>query len=67
MEEQSIVGHVRWVPGKLQKTIFGIAWRLGKPRWRIATYRCPSCGHLELFAKQKDRQGIPEPELVRQR
>ncbi|WP_331717326.1 hypothetical protein [Yinghuangia sp. ASG 101] len=53
-------GHVRWIAGKMQKTVFGIAWRLAKPRWRIDAHRCSSCGHLELFANTLDRVGVPE-------
>lgn len=53
-------GHVRWIGGKMQKTIFGLAWRLAKPRWRIEAHRCADCGHLELFANTLDRVGVPE-------
>jgi hypothetical protein len=43
-------GYARWIPGPIERGIFGGARRMGKPRWQINAYRCPRCGHLELFA-----------------
>ncbi|GJF32063.1 hypothetical protein KNE206_47630 [Kitasatospora sp. NE20-6] len=43
-------GYARWIAGALERGIFGGAKRLGRPRWQIDAFRCPSCGHLELFA-----------------
>ncbi|MEU1516476.1 hypothetical protein ABZ490_30780 [Streptomyces sp. NPDC005811] len=43
-------GYARWIPGPLQRGIFGGAKRLGRPRFQIDAYRCRACGHLELFA-----------------
>jgi DNA-directed RNA polymerase subunit RPC12/RpoP len=43
-------GYSRWIPGPLQRGPFGNAKRLGRKRWQIDAYRCPTCGHLELFA-----------------
>ncbi|MBZ9641491.1 hypothetical protein K8369_19275 [Streptomyces sp. PSKA30] len=43
-------GYARWIPGPLQRGIFGGAKRFGRPRYQIDAYRCPACGHLELFA-----------------
>ncbi|WP_340384166.1 hypothetical protein U5640_40205 [Streptomyces sp. SS7] len=43
-------GYARWIPGPLQRGIFGGARRLGRPRFQIDAYRCRVCGHLELFA-----------------
>lgn len=42
-------GYLRWIPGPLQLGPFGGAWRFGRRRVRIDTYRCITCGHLELF------------------
>lgn len=47
---ESSFGYARWIPGPLQRGIFGGAKRLGKERWVINALRCPQCGHLELFA-----------------
>ncbi|MGY6021800.1 hypothetical protein [Streptomyces spinosirectus] len=43
-------GYARWIEGALERGIFGGAKRMGRPRRRIEAYRCPKCGHLELFA-----------------
>lgn len=45
-------GYARWIAGPLERGIFGGAKRMGRPRWQIEAYRCPTCGHLELFARQ---------------
>ncbi|MFF3669652.1 hypothetical protein [Microtetraspora malaysiensis] len=47
-------GYGRWIPGPLERGVFGGARRLGKPRWIIDAYRCVRCSHLELFARPKD-------------
>jgi hypothetical protein len=44
-------GYARWIPGPLQRGVFGGARRLGKPRWQIDAWRCRYCSHLELFAR----------------
>ena len=43
-------GYTRWIPGPLERGLFGGAKRWGRPRYQIDAYRCQSCGHLELFA-----------------
>ncbi|MBN3929876.1 hypothetical protein IQ279_09525 [Streptomyces verrucosisporus] len=45
-------GYARWIAGPLEFGPFGGARRMGRPRWQIDAYRCPKCGHLELFARQ---------------
>lgn len=45
-------GYSRWIQGALERGIFGGAKRMGKQRWKIDAYRCPKCGHLELFASE---------------
>ncbi|MEU9176060.1 hypothetical protein AB0C90_04210 [Streptomyces sp. NPDC048550] len=45
-------GYARWIVGPLERGLFGGAKRLGRPRRQIDAYRCPKCGHLELFATQ---------------
>ncbi|MGW2564130.1 hypothetical protein ACWCXB_33925 [Streptomyces sp. NPDC001514] len=45
-------GYARWIAGALERGILGGAKRMGRPRWQIDAYRCPTCGHLELFARQ---------------
>lgn len=46
-------GYARWIPGPLEKGVFGGAKRFGRQRWQIDVFRCPQCGHLELFATQQ--------------
>ncbi|MFI6106643.1 hypothetical protein [Streptomyces sp. NPDC051310] len=45
-------GYSRWIAGPLERGLFGGAKRMGRPRWQIDAFRCPDCGHLELFARQ---------------
>jgi hypothetical protein len=47
-------GYARWIAGPLRRGILGGAKRMGRPRLQIDAYRCPNCGHLELF--------VPRPE-----
>lgn len=44
-------GFARWIAGPLERGILGGAKRMGRPRRDIAAFRCRSCGHLELFAR----------------
>lgn len=44
-------GYARWIAGRLERGVFGGAKRMGRPRWQIDAHRCPTCGHLELFAR----------------
>lgn len=44
-------GYSRWIAGELKRGIFGGARRMGKQRWQIEAFRCTSCGHLELYAR----------------
>jgi hypothetical protein len=46
-------GDTRWIAGPLQRGVFGRAKRLGRPRFQLDAFRCPNCGHLELFARQE--------------
>ncbi|MDJ0383594.1 hypothetical protein [Streptomyces sp. G-G2] len=46
-------GYARWISGALERGVFGGAKRLGRPRWQIDAFRCPKCGHLELFARER--------------
>lgn len=43
-------GYARWIAGPLERGLLGGAKRMGRLRRQIDAYRCPSCGHLELFA-----------------
>ncbi|MFI5980791.1 hypothetical protein ACIQWR_35715 [Streptomyces sp. NPDC098789] len=46
-------GYARWIAGALERGVFGGAKRLGRQRWQIDAFRCPQCGHLELFARNR--------------
>ncbi|WP_330329260.1 hypothetical protein OHS33_05595 [Streptomyces sp. NBC_00536] len=46
-------GYARWIAGALERGVFGGAKRMGRPRWQIDAFRCPRCGHLELFARER--------------
>lgn len=48
---QAARGFARWIPGEMQKGIFGGASRFGRERMDITGQRCLSCGYLALFAK----------------
>lgn len=45
---QYAAGHVRWMQGPLKIGFFGAKGSGG--RRAIEAWRCPKCGHLELFA-----------------
>ncbi|MGI5484513.1 hypothetical protein [Streptomyces lavendofoliae] len=46
-------GYARWVEGALARGPLGNARLMGRPKWQVDAYRCPGCGHLELFARQQ--------------
>ncbi len=48
-------GYTRWVQGALEKGPLGNARRMGRTKRQIEAYRCPKCGHLELFATEVQR------------
>jgi len=43
-------GYARWIAGALERGAFGGARRMGRASSQIDAFRCPQCGHLELFA-----------------
>lgn len=47
---QGTSGYARWIPGALERGLFGGPKKLGRMRVPIHAFRCESCGHLELFA-----------------
>lgn len=46
-------GYARWIPGPLQRGLFGGAKKYGKARFAIEADRCSACHHLMLFARQQ--------------
>ncbi|QIG46114.1 hypothetical protein G5V58_20120 [Nocardioides anomalus] len=46
---QASQGYARWIPGPLERGLFGGAARFGKQRYPIAAHRCGRCGYLALF------------------
>ncbi|MEW2306411.1 hypothetical protein AB0958_41780 [Streptomyces sp. NPDC006655] len=46
-------GYARWFGSLLERGMLGIAKTRGLPQWQIDAFRCPNCGHLELFAAQR--------------
>ncbi len=38
-----------WIAGAADKGMFGGAKVFGKTRHDVVTYRCNSCGHLDLY------------------
>jgi len=42
-----------WLPGPPQFGFLGRAKTDGKPAYRIRTFRCVQCGHLESYAPDK--------------
>ncbi|WP_220451133.1 hypothetical protein [Nocardioides dongkuii] len=45
-------GFARWIPGALERGLFGGARRMGKQRYVVDAARCGRCGFLMLFATQ---------------
>jgi predicted RNA-binding Zn-ribbon protein involved in translation (DUF1610 family) len=50
---QASQGYARWVAGPLKRGLLGGAKLLGRPRREILAFRCPECGHLELYGGDK--------------
>ena len=48
-KSQGSHGYVRWIAGLLELGPMGGAKRIGRQRLAILAFRCPECGHLELF------------------
>lgn len=44
-------GYARWIPGPLERGVFGGARRFGKQRFMIEAERCSRCGFLMLYAR----------------
>ena len=44
-------GYTRWIPGPLERGIFGGAKKWGKQRFAIEANRCSRCGFLMMYAK----------------
>jgi hypothetical protein len=40
----------QWVEGRSEYGLFGLRW-VRRKRLPITSYRCPSCGYLESYAK----------------
>jgi len=49
---ESSQGYVRWIPGALQRGIFGGAKTMGKQRYAVHAWRCTSCRHLDLYTAE---------------
>jgi hypothetical protein len=47
------IGYSRWIPGELERGLFGGAKKFGKERWVIDAPRCSSCGFLAMFARHQ--------------
>jgi uncharacterized protein (DUF983 family) len=54
-------GYARWIPGQLRRGPLGNARKVGMPRWQVDAFRCPQCGHLELFATAQIQAGTSPP------
>nr|WP_051056055.1 MULTISPECIES: hypothetical protein [Kitasatospora] len=50
---QDSAGDVRWIPGPVERGPLGGAKRFSRARLQVDAFHCPSCGHLELFARQQ--------------
>jgi hypothetical protein len=42
-------GDVRWIRGPRELGFLGGTRRRGKQRYRVETYRCLNCSHLDLY------------------
>jgi hypothetical protein len=49
----SVGGFAVWVSGLLQRNAIGGTTSVKRrPKFIVEVFRCPACGHLELFANQ---------------
>lgn len=48
--EQGGRGYAQWIAGVLKLGAFGSAKTRGRRRETVYAFRCPQCGHVELFA-----------------
>jgi hypothetical protein len=49
---QAAQGASRWIPGFLERGLFGGARVMGKVRVEIQAWRCARCYHLDLYARE---------------
>jgi len=42
-------GFARWIPGALERGMFGGARRMGKQRFEVLAMACQRCRHLDLY------------------
>jgi phage FluMu protein Com len=47
---QGARGYTQWIAGLLETGTLGFARIRGRRRETVSAFRCPRCGHLELFA-----------------
>ena len=50
---ESSQGYTRWVAGPLERGLLGGARRVGRTRFAVNAFRCRSCGHLAMFAREQ--------------
>lgn len=51
---QGSKGFAQWVSGWLERgSVFGIPKIRGRWRGRVDAFRCPMCGHLELYVRDE--------------
>ncbi len=56
LDDSSDAGYARWIPGALERGVFGTAKKFRKERWIVEAWRCGKCQHLELFARELKRR-----------
>jgi hypothetical protein len=56
---QGLTKQSEWVEGPPQTSFFlsGSVKLWGKVRLPVTTFRCPGCGYLESYARQKESAG----------
>ncbi|RZS29554.1 hypothetical protein EV193_12039 [Herbihabitans rhizosphaerae] len=47
-------GYARWIPGQMERGVFGGAKRAGRERWATEAYRCTECNFLNQYVTDRD-------------
>ena len=54
-ESHGAVHASKWVEGPPEKSFWTGTKTRGKKKVQVTTFRCPTCGYLESYAKERSR------------
>jgi hypothetical protein len=67
-DEGGSAGFLRWIPGALEKGVFGGARKFLKERVDVHAFRCTACGLLALYAQGSPADTVEQrARMARQR